>query len=210
MSFQDWFTELREDRDARTRRERHGRGELTLVDGVPQYATGCLLPDGALTDAECLLAHVAVPDTTCRVWTRRLPASILRRRGRLVVENGVGLFFADEPDADLISNQAELTAVKASLECDLGLSVRLRGLVRCDLFATLLYGALCNTVWRHKATGVAWSCGWRHAGSVVANLRSEGDYTDWYCSGGEGLVDEQVLVEFTALGWELAELPRLL
>jgi hypothetical protein len=28
---------------------------------------------------------------------------------------------------------------------------------------------------------------------------------DWYCSSGEGLVDEQVLAEIDALGWGLAE-----
>ena len=30
-----------------------------------------------------------------------------------------------------------------------------------------------------------------------------GCYLDWYCSGGEGLVDEGVLAEIEALGWEL-------
>lgn len=45
----------------------------------------------------------------------------------------------------------------------------------------------------------------RHgAGGVLATLRAEGgDYTDWYCSMGEGLVDEQVLDEIQALGWDL-------
>jgi hypothetical protein len=38
----------------------------------------------------------------------------------------------------------------------------------------------------------------------VADLRCEGDYLDWYCSMGEGLVDEQVLDEIGALGWKLA------
>lgn len=28
---------------------------------------------------------------------------------------------------------------------------------------------------------------------------------DWYCSMGEGLVDEQMLTEIETLGWELAE-----
>jgi len=37
----------------------------------------------------------------------------------------------------------------------------------------------------------------------VAGLRDEGDFLDWYCSGGEGFVDEQVLAEIDALGWEL-------
>ena len=65
--------------------------------------------------------------------------------------------------------------------------------------------ALCNTDWRHVLTGARWQCSWRHAGAIVAMLRGEGDHMDWYCSMGEGLVDEQVLAELSLLGWELAE-----
>jgi hypothetical protein len=33
-----------------------------------------------------------------------------------------------------------------------------------------------------------WSCTWRYAGGIVADMRGEGDYIDWYCSGmGDGL-----------------------
>ena len=28
-----------------------------------------------------------------------------------------------------------------------------------------------------------WSCSWRHAGGVVADMQEKGDYIDWYCSG---------------------------
>jgi hypothetical protein len=28
-----------------------------------------------------------------------------------------------------------------------------------------------------------WSCSWRYAGGIVADMQEKGDYIDWYCSG---------------------------
>jgi hypothetical protein len=204
MSLADWFQQRDRDLEARTRRERHGQGELTVVDGLPVRAAGCTLPDGTFTDAECLLPHVAVADETQRVWIRRIPGSVQRCRGRLKLDPGKALLFEDVPDADLPPADRKECAAP-NMERDLGASARIRDLVRSEVFATLLYGALCNSVWRHKATGTPWHCSWRHAGGIVAALRSEGDYLDWYCSSGEGLVDAQVVMEIGALGWELSE-----
>ena len=131
-----------------------------------------------------------------------MPGTALRRRGRVKVVPGAALPFLDEPGADGPAAPAQ-AAPSPDLERDLGASARIRALVRSDLFATLLYAALCNTRWRHVATGTPWSCSWRHAGGIVATVRGEGNYLDWYCSQGEGLVDEQVLTEIQALGWEL-------
>lgn len=205
MNLKDFSAEMQRDREARTRRERQGQSELTFFDDAPIRASGCMLPDGTLTDAECLLPHAPAPDEASRVWTRRLPGTALRRRGRLKVDPGKALLFIDEPNADLVAGSAEREADRPDLERDLGLSLGIRGLVQSELFATLLYGALCNTTWRHKATGTVWHCSWRSSGAIVAELRCEGDYLDWYCSGGEGLVDDQVLAEIEALGWGLAE-----
>lgn len=204
MNLTDWFAERDRDRAARTRLERHGAGEITFFDERPLHATGCRLPDGSLTDAECLIPGDAACGSDMGVWTRRLPGTALRRRGRLTVEPGSAVLFRDAPTADCAatSGQAE---PRANLERDLMMSARVRVLVRSDLFATLLYAALCNATWRHTATDTSWSCSWRHAGGVVAGLRGEGDYLDWYCSMGEGLVDEQVLAEIRALGWELTQ-----
>jgi len=202
MALAEFMESAAADREARTQRVRHGESVLTFLDGAPVSASGCLLPDGSVTDAECLLPHIAVDDAL-RVWTRCLRGTVVRRRGRLVVEPGIALRFVDERDADLNDADEQPMTQPPSLERDLGLSQRLRELVRSDMVATLLYGALCNTTWRHVATGTVWHCSWRHAGSIVAMLRCEGDYMDWYCS--MGLVDEQVLAEINALGWELAE-----
>lgn len=206
MSLGDLLDELKRDREARTRRERHGLGEITFFNGMPTSATGCRLPDGSLADAECLLPHLAVPDEAHRVWTRRLPGTPFCRRGRLTIDPGTALFFVDEPDADLSLGPAECgKADRPDLERDLARSRRIRDLVRSELFATLLYGSLCNTTWRHRESGALWGRSWRHAGGIVAELRCEGSYLDWYCSMGEGLVDDQVLAEIETLGWALAE-----
>ncbi len=206
MTLKNFLADLHADHEARTSRVRHGQGELTFFDGKLTHATGCLLPDNTLTDAECVLPQAKVSEDSLRVWMRRLPGTKLRRRGRLIIDEGKALLFIDEPDADLPpEHDVETTPAQPNLERDLGLSPRIRGLVRSELFATLLYGALCNTTWQHTATGTSWDCSWRSAGGIVANLRCEGDYMDWYCFGGEGLVDEQVLAEIKALGWELIE-----
>ncbi len=204
MILSELLKQAAEDREAHTERVRHGEGVLTLWDGVPVSASGCLLPEGTATDADCLLPHAPV-DEAHRVWIRRLPGTVIRRRGRLVVEPNVALRFVDERDADLDDLSGRERAPTPNLERDLGLSQRIRQLVLSDIFATLLYGALCNTTWRHRPTGTLWQCSWRDAGAIVAMLRGEGDYMDWYCSMGEGLVDEQVLAELRLLGWDLAE-----
>ena len=166
-------------------------------------ARGCILPDGTTTDAECLLSGLVGELDGQRVWTRRLAGTLLRRRGHLAIEPGVALRFVDEPSADISADDAPSSLQVPNLERDLNASERIRVMVRSDLFAMLLYGALCNTTWRHVGTEVEWSCSWRLSGDIVSTLRAEGNYMDWYCSGGEDFVDEQVLAEIRGLGWEL-------
>jgi hypothetical protein len=39
-----------------------------------------------------------------------------------------------------------------------------------------------NDVWP-ILTEKRWGCSWRYAGGIIADMRQEGDYIDWYCSG---------------------------
>ncbi len=61
-----------------------------------------------------------------------------------------------------------------------------------ESYAQNLYAALCNMEWRKRELWQElkeenWSCSWRYAGGIVADMRQEGDYIDWYCSGMGGL-----------------------
>jgi hypothetical protein len=59
-------------------------------------------------------------------------------------------------------------------------------------YAQNLYAAMCNRDFIQAEVmpilkNQRWSCSWRHAGGIVADMREEGDYIDWYCSGMGGL-----------------------
>ena len=86
-----------------------------------------------------------------------------------------------------------------SLEQDLMASPLMLAKVReSNVYAQNLYAAMCNQefakneVWP-QLRGETWSCSWRYAGGIIADMRDQGDYMDWYCSGiqGAGLDDEE-------------------
>jgi hypothetical protein len=88
-------------------------------------------------------------------------------------------------------------------------------------YAQNLYAALCNRDWQRNEVwpllkDQRWSCSWRHAGGIVADMREEGNYMDWYCSGiqsepnenwvdlghvSEGTVTDQIREDLFKLGW---------
>ena len=64
-----------------------------------------------------------------------------------------------------------------------------------DAYAQNLYAALCNMQWQKNEMfpvikGEMWHCSWRYAGRIAAELRGEGDYLDFYCSGMGGFLLE--------------------
>jgi hypothetical protein len=62
-------------------------------------------------------------------------------------------------------------------------------------YAQNLYSAMCNMRWIKRDMWPLlkeeyWSCSWRAAGGIVADLQNKGgDYMDWYCSGMGGIGD---------------------
>lgn len=57
-----------------------------------------------------------------------------------------------------------------------------------DVYAQNLYAAMCNNDFQRNdmmpiLKDQQWSCSWRYAGGIVADMQEKGDYIDWYCSG---------------------------
>jgi hypothetical protein len=106
-----------------------------------------------------------------------------------------------------------------NLEQDLLSCVWLVEKVKCStIYAQNLYAALCNNEFQKLEivpilTEKKWSCSWRYAGGIIADLRNEGDYIDWYCSGigesyntnsyvEEGVITQEIHDDLLKLGWK--------
>lgn len=82
---------------------------------------------------------------------------------------------------------------KNNLEWDLRTTDWILEKVRTnDAYAQNLYAAMCNQEFQRNEVWPVlkderWSCSWRYAGGIIADMRQEGDYIDWYCSGMGGL-----------------------
>jgi hypothetical protein len=66
-----------------------------------------------------------------------------------------------------------------------------------DSYAQNLYAAMCNNDFIKRdlwpiLKEEKWGASWRYAGGIIADMRQEGDYIDWYCSGMGGLATHDV------------------
>jgi hypothetical protein len=115
---------------------------------------------------------------------------------------------------------------KNNLEWDLVTTDWILKKVRtCEAYAQNLYAAMCNNGFIKLDVipilkNEEWSCSWRYAGGIVADMRQQGDYIDWYCSGirgdgegenpnsikyvGEGCITDEIRNDLQRLGWAVA------
>lgn len=111
-------------------------------------------------------------------------------------------YFYSNSISDAIFNNLNKSPKNDTLEYDLRTNNFILQKVRnSENYAKRLYAALCNN--EFQKNGKEWSCSWRHAGGILADMIEKGDYIDFYCSGFEGYVFEDVKQDLLKLGWEV-------
>jgi hypothetical protein len=89
-----------------------------------------------------------------------------------------------------------------------------------EIYAQNLYAALCNNEYAPKDVwgilkNIHWDCSWRYAAGLIAEIREDESYLDWYCSGTgfqgtdftgfveESYVTKEIQQDFDNIGWLL-------
>lgn len=142
-------------------------------------------------------------------------------------------------DLNIVLNERENDSKwqKSNLEYDIRSTEWISNKIRSsNSYAQNVYAALCNNEFQKKdnwciLSDQNWSCSWRYAGGIIADVQEKGDYIDWYCSGvqfdnteedsdlsgltdeqkqyridsknyvGEGVVTDEVRNDLNQLGW---------
>jgi hypothetical protein len=87
-----------------------------------------------------------------------------------------------------------------------------------EIYAQNLYAALCNNCFAPQDTwailkNLKWHCTWRYASELIADIREDSSYDNWYCSGTgfsgtdftgfveESFVTPEVQTDLNTIGW---------
>jgi len=133
------------------------------------------------------------------------------------------LNFWEKTIQDRAENERNIAWIENNMEYDLLMSDYIAEKCKDDRYAQNLYAALCNNsfikneVWPILVEKT-WRCSWRYAGGIIADIREQGDYMDWYCSGmagglgngdedgskgyvGESVITEEIKDDLLKLNW---------
>ena len=153
-----------------------------------------------------------------KTYEEKLVEDPSNRNARAMIE--MWKQWREEAEAQEIDSEWQ----KNNLEYDLRTDEIILNKVRAsETYAQNLYAALCNMQYlKLDVIPVLkeeyWSCSWRHSGGIVADMRKEGDYINWYCSGigdglgngdpdgvkgyiAEGVVTDEIKEDLKRLGW---------
>jgi hypothetical protein len=111
---------------------------------------------------------------------------------------------------------SKYTDTKLNMEDDIKLSSKMMEKILDKTYAQNLYAAMCNNAWQKKEVweilnNYVWTVSFRQAGAILAKLRGQGDYLDYYCSQlmaereddyvPEGKIIDEIKTDLKEIGW---------
>ncbi len=81
--------------------------------------------------------------------------------------------------------------------------------IKNDETAQQLWSALANVDWYHPETHAHVSYSFRAGGGLIAELRGEGSYMDWYCCGPYATVSDHIARVMKKRGWIYDDMPGI-
>jgi hypothetical protein len=100
----------------------------------------------------------------------------------------------EEANINKMAKEKDPTWQQNNMEYDMRTSDFMLAKVRSsEAYSQNLYAAMCNRTFQKNEVWATlknqtWSCSWRYAGGIIADMRVQGDYMDWYCSGIGGVI----------------------
>jgi hypothetical protein len=81
--------------------------------------------------------------------------------------------------------------------------------IKDDEMAHEVWSALANVDWYNPVTHESASYSFRAAGSLIAEMRGEGHYMDWYCGSPDGQVSDHIARAMKKEGWIYDDMPAI-
>lgn len=134
----------------------------------------------------------------CRIYLKN-KGLLDKKQFTMVFENGN--FCTCEESSGIIEIVVNNFRLKEDIQSDAVIMNNIKGMnYRLELYQTL-----CNN--RFMKQGQTFNfyqmCSFREAGSLIAEMCGSGDYLDYYLSGKEGTINQNIIDDFKNIGWIL-------
>ena len=127
----------------------------------------------------------------------------LRKSNKMIEDIRLDISYEQEKQIDMVQVDDDHVDLKTpNLFRDIIDSQNIKNKMRASKdYCKRFYAAMCNTDLYKTGISGEYGYSWRAAGGLIADILGEGDYLNWYCSGNEGFVDDEIADDLNEIGW---------